>query len=418
MNEVALGFAANVKCAPANTALLPPGTIRYDETAMRFCYSLVLTGLALACVPLLTSHAATRDGVSLKALDLDAPLALDNLATQLASKRVVFVGEIHTRYDNHLNQLEIIRRLHEVHPNLAIGVEYFPKQLQPQVDAYIEGKSTEDQFLRATDYYRVWGYDYRLYAPIFRFAREQRIPVLALNVPESLPSKVAGVGLAGLTKQERASLPAEIPPADAAYQTRLRSIFEEHAMGKAGPGAFNHFVEAQTVWDESMAANAADYLKANPDRPMVILAGAGHLEYGSGIPSRLERRTHATYAIVLSSGEEIEPQIADYIVLSKTEELPPAGALGVSLKAEHGECRIGALSPTGAAEQAGIRRGDVLVAVDDQPVKATADVHLALWDKKPGDRVRVSVSRKRRFGGAVRRDFEIVLSGPQAVPSH
>jgi uncharacterized iron-regulated protein len=153
--------------------------------------------------------------------DLDNPLAIDNVMAQLATKRVVFVGETHDRYDHHLNQREVIRYLHDLDPNLVIGVEYLPQQFQPQVDDYIAKRTTEDQHLRAVDYYRTWGYDYRLYAPIFRFAREQRIPVRALNIAGSLVSVVAKVGIKGLSEQQRASLPREIQLADEAYKARL-----------------------------------------------------------------------------------------------------------------------------------------------------------------------------------------------------
>jgi uncharacterized iron-regulated protein len=361
------------------------------------------------CVPL-GICAAEQESIPLQALDLDTALTMDSVVTQLAAKRVVFVGETHNRYDHHLNQLEIIRRLHQLDPNLVIGVEYFQQRFQQQVDDYIAERITEDQFLRAIDYYRTWGYDYRLYAPIFRFAREQRIPVRALNIPGSLASAVAKVGFAGLSGQQRDSLPREIQPADEAYKARLRSAFEEHPATK--PDAFDHFVEAQLAWDESMAASAAGYLNANQGRRMVILAGSGHVAFGSGIPSRLERRTHASYAVVLSSGENVEPQIADYILLSKKQQLPPAGVLGASLMEEGGECRIRSLDPAGAAEKAGIKRGDALVDVDGQPVKTTGDVRLALWNKKPGERVVIRVRRGRRFGTNGTREFEVELRAP------
>jgi len=367
--------------------------------------------LALAHIPSST-RAAAQEPMPLQAVDLAAASTLDSVVTQLAAKRVVFVGETHDRYDHHLNQLEIIRRLHQLDANLAIGVEYFQQQFQPQVDDYIAGRITEDQFLRAIDYYRTWGYDYRLYAPIFRYAREQRIPVRALNIPASLAKSVAKLGFAGLSQQERASLPAEIPPADEAYKARLRSAFEGH---HSAPGAFDHFVEAQLAWDESMAASAAGYLNANQDRRMVILAGSGHVAFGSGIPSRLERRTHAGYAIVLSSGEEIEPKIADYILLSRKRQLPPAGVLGASLKEEGGECRVGASDPAGAAEKAGIKKGDALVDVAGQPVKTIADVRLALWSKNPGERVAIRVRRGRKPGTNGTREFEVELSAPGKI---
>lgn len=363
----------------------------------------------LGSIPL-APRTAAQDRASFQALNLNEPLALDRLVAQLATDRVVFVGEIHDRYDHHLNQLEIIQRLRELDPNLAIGVEYFQQPFQKQVDDYIDGRTSESEFLRATEYYQRWGYDYRLYAPIFRYARDQHIPVRALNVPTALTSAVARVGIAGLTEQQRAYLPRQIEPADEEYKNRLRDAFEGHPGLK--PDAFNHFVEAQLVWDEGMAESAAAYLDANPGRRMVILAGAGHVEYGSGIPKRLERRTKATYAIVLNSGEEVEPHIADYLLLSRQQELPPAGVLGVNLKDTKGECRIASLSPGGAVEKAGLKKGDVLAEIDAVTVKTTADVHLALWDKKPGDHVRVKVRRRHDLWGTIDRDFDLQLTAP------
>jgi len=362
---------------------------------------------ALACAALL---AIAQDRAPFDAIDLNAPLAVDKLAAQLAMKRVVFVGETHNRYDHHLNQLEIIKLLHDRGPNLAIGVEYFPRTVQQQVDDYIAGRTAEQEFLRAADYFRNWGYDYRLYAPIFRYAREQHIPVRALNVPNELPSAVAKVGIAGLSEPQRRYLPRDREPADEAYKARLRGAFQAH--GPSKPGDFEHFVEAQLVWDEGMAESAAAYLDANPERRMVILVGAGHVEFGSGIPKRLERRTHATYAIVLSSGEAVEPHMADYLLLSEKKELPPAGTLGVSLEDKNGECRIKSLSPGGAGEKAGLKKGDVLLAIDGQAVKAVADVRLALWDKKPGDHVRIKLRRKHG-----ERELEIELAAAAPSPS-
>jgi uncharacterized iron-regulated protein len=353
-----------------------------------------------------------QDRASFTTIDLDTPVAPDKLVAQLATKRVVFIGETHDRYDNHLNQLEIIRRLHELDPNISIGVEYFQQPFQKQVDDYIDGKIQENDFLRATEYYQRWGYDYRLYAPIFHFAREQHIPVRALNVSSALVSAVAKVGIAGLSGNERAYLPREIEPADDDYRNRLRTAFEEHA--GSNPDAFNHFVEAQLVWDEGMAESAAAYLDANPGRQMVILCGAGHVEFGSGIPQRLERRVKITYAIVLNSGEELEPHMADYFLVSKEQDLPPAGTLGVNLEDKNRVCRITSLASGGASERAGLRKRDILIAIDGQSIKSTADVHLVLWDKRPGDRVRVKV-RRHDLLREIDRDLEVPLAAPPKV---
>jgi len=171
------------------------------------------------------------------------------------------------------------------------------------------------------------------------------------------------------------------------------------------------------VWDEGMAESAAAYLTTNPGRLLVVLAGAGHVAFGSGIPKRLQRRTKATYAIVLNSGEEIEPHMADYLLLGGKQELLPAGVLGVNVEEKRGGCRIASLNPGGAGEKAGLKRGDILVSIDTQIVKTIADMHLALWDKQPGDRVRVKVRRTRTLRAVSRPDFEVELeAAPQRLP--
>lgn len=365
---------------------------------------LLAVAASLPCAP----RAFAQDEAPFAALDLGAALSPDGLAAKLANERVVFIGEMHTRYGDHLNQLAIIKRLHARDPNLAIGVEYFEQPFQRQVDDYIDGRENERQFLRATEYYEHWGYDYRLYAPILRYARAQHIPVRALNVPDSLPAAVAKVGIDGLTKQQRAYLPQDIEPAGPSYRERLRAAFQAHDDTAAGD--FDRFVKAQLVWDEGMAESAAAYLRAHPQRRMVILAGAGHVEFGAGIPRRLERRVHAAYAIVLNADGAIEPHMADYLLLSKPQSLPPAGILGAALQESDDRCRIRSLSPGGAGREAGLRQGDTITAIDGQPIRSVADVHVALWDKKPGDKVEVEVRRKRFFRPAVPMNFRIELA--------
>jgi S1-C subfamily serine protease len=93
--------------------------------------------------------------------------------------------------------------------------------------------------------------------------------------------------------------------------------------------------------------------------------------------------------------------------------LPPAGSLGVNLKNQGEECRIVSLVPGGGGEKAGLRKGDVVVAIDGQPVKTIADVHLELWDKTPGERVHVEVRRKR-FLGVATRALDVELTGGSA----
>ena len=68
---------------------------------MRFCPWRRLVVLALLCV--ISPIGTAQENPQIQALDLDVTPAMDSVVSQLAGKRVVFVGEIHDRYDHHLN---------------------------------------------------------------------------------------------------------------------------------------------------------------------------------------------------------------------------------------------------------------------------------------------------------------------------
>jgi uncharacterized iron-regulated protein len=342
------------------------------------------------------------------ALDLNATTNLEGIIPALAEKRVVLVGETHDRYDNHLIQLELIRRLHAVHPRLAIGMEMFQQPFQDSLDDYIAGRIDEKQLLRETEYYRRWRFDFRLYAPILEYARENRLPVVALNLPAELTSKVGREGLAGLTAAERKQLPDDIDRSDATYEARLRRVFDRHP-ARDGHG-FENFIDVQLLWDEGMAERAADYLRAHPDYTLVVLAGAGHLAYGNGIPRRLTRRLDVESAIVLNDWDgALEPELADYLLLPQEQSLPPAGKFGALLDEEGGGLSIDQCLPESPCKLAGLRPGDQIIAINGERIADLADLRVATWDKRPGDSVTIKVRRQHWYRPTQELSYEITL---------
>jgi len=345
----------------------------------------------------------------IRVLDARALTDMEQLLDAIAQRRVVFVGENHDRYEDHLSQLKVIEGLKRRGKDLAIGVEFFQQPYQAVVDAYIAGTIEEPEFLRRTQYFDRWRFDYRLYRPLLRYAREHRIPVIALNLESELTRRVGEVGIAGLTKAERARLPAKIDRSDPAYEARIAAVFAHH------PGAdkksFDRFMEVQLLWDEGMAERAARYLSANPGKTLVVLAGGGHIEYGQGIPKRLTRRLPVTTATLLNAGErEPEAALADYLLFPQPVELPPGGLLGVQL-GEPGEARGAPVQGFGegsGAQAAGLKEGDLIVRIGDQPVAGYADIRIALLDRRPGQRVPVEVRRKGG-GGEETLSFEVEL---------
>ena len=343
-----------------------------------------------------------------KAVDLQALPDLEAILPRLADSRVVFVSESHSDYAHHLTQLAIIRSLHERGTDLAIGMEYFQQPFQQSLDDYVAGKITEKELLAKSQYFKRWGYDFRLYEPILKYAKDKGIPLVALNVPSEIVQKVSRSGLASLTKQERAEIPQDLDRSNSAYRTFLESVFKDHPHTKGSN--FESFYEVQLLWDEGMAARAARYLEENPTRTLVVLAGMDHVQYGFGIPDRLTRRLPVKRAIVLNGlDNSCEPKMADFLLLAKAQALPPAGRLGITLEPSREGLRISEFATDSAAQAAGLRQGDRLVSLNDQSVHELADVESVMWDKQPGDRVKVEVERKSWFLPAKTMRFEIAL---------
>ncbi len=342
------------------------------------------------------------------ALDLKHVSALRDILPALANQRVVYVGETHDRYAHHLTQLEIIKAVHTSNPRLAIGMEMFQQPYQAYLDDYVAGRLSEREMLVATEYFQRWRYDYRLYAPILRYARENGLPVVALNVAGDLVEKVRAHGLDGLDTADRARLPADIERGNAEYEARLRAIYELHPRTE-GRG-FERFLDGQLVWDEGMAERAARYLEEHPDDAMVVLAGSGHLAYGDGIPDRLERRVPGAGAIVVNGWEgEITSEVADYLLLPAPQSLPAPGRLGALLTPDKHGLKVESCLADSVCAAAGLRRGDRLLAIDAIPVSDLAGVSAQMWDRRPGETVTVQVRRTHWFRDAEEQSYSVVL---------
>lgn len=344
------------------------------------------------------------------ALALEQMRALRDVLPALEARRVIYVGETHDQYAHHLAQLEIIRHLHRSDPRLAIGVEFFQQPFQAPLDDFIAGRVDEAGMLKATEYFRRWGYDYRLYAPIMRYAREHGLPVIALNAPRETVEQVRRLGIAGLSAQERAALPADIDRGDAAYAQRMREVFDMHAHQGRGQD-FERFLDVQLLWDESMAQRAAEFLRDHPDHRLVVLAGSGHLAYGSGIPNRVDRRIAVERAIVLNDlpGAMAGPGLGDYLLMPQRQMLPPAGKMGMMLEDDGQGVKVVSCVEESACESADLRAGDRLLALDGTKVADVSSVQALMWDRKPGEKVTATVLRERRLLSPSERDLTLEL---------
>ncbi|MFC1523172.1 ChaN family lipoprotein [Thermodesulfobacteriota bacterium] len=326
-------------------------------------------------------------------------LTFDHIIEHLADKWVVYIGENHTRYEDHQMQLDIIRALYARDPNLAIGMEMFSRQDQQALDDYIDHHIDEKSFLLQSNYFKKWGYDYRLYREIINFARLHRIPVIALNLDKDIVSKVyREEGASGLQSEELQAIPTDRDLDLPGYRERLLHYYAMHNRSAPDSDRFKNFLQSQALWDETMAETIADYLAFNPQSRMVVLAGQGHVVKSNAIPPRVIRRLPLEQAVVANgASSDIDPAYTDYLLYPTPAKLPPAPLLGVMLKEDEKGVQIIKVSEKSGAHKAKIKEGDTILAIDGVPVENIATLKVEMFFKNPGDTIKVLIRRAGKF---------------------
>ncbi len=225
--------------------------------------------------------------------------------------KIILLGEQHDSAADHRWQLETITRLHAANPALVLGFEMFPRAAQPALNAWVAGALTEPAFLARTDWKHVWGFDPALYLPIFRFARDHRIPMIALNVSASTIHRVSTSGFANVPPAQREGIGIPAPPSPG-YRAELTEVMGGHGGMPMTPARLDHFIDAQLTWDRAMAEAIAGARAQAPARPMVALMGEGHLENRYGVPHQLDALGLPGALVLLPAPTAEEPFGASY----------------------------------------------------------------------------------------------------------
>jgi uncharacterized iron-regulated protein len=333
----------------------------------------------------------------------------EEMLAAVTDMRIVYVGETHDNPAAHRVQLTVLAAMAERWPGVvSLGMEMLTPAQQPVLDRWVAGELSEKEFLKEVDWYSTWSMDFDLYRDLLLLARDRQIPVIGLNADKALVKAVGRKAPAELTEEERAKLP-EMDMTDP-YQTALvEAIYGGHA---AGEGRLAGFQRVQTLWDETMAENVANHLLGCLDgtRRMVVLAGGNHVRYGFGIPRRVFRRLPTSYALV-GSREVVVPKDKeerymdvdipgfpmppyDYLVGIVYESLPVDKVkLGVRMEEQEGKVVVKEVVAGSAADQAGVQAGDVILAIDQEPVSENFDLIYAVGQKSKGDKGTLEVER-------------------------
>jgi uncharacterized iron-regulated protein len=269
------------------------------------------------------------------------PASLEAIVRSMAGVDAVFIGETHTDPVGHWIQAELLRQALEsaktggesgrIRP-VALSLEMFERDVQGIVDEYLRDLITESQF---KDDARPWKYYDEDYRPMVELAKEAGIPVIAANAPRRYVNRVTRLGtdaLNDLPPRARSYLPplpypqpteryrgewlalmadmpmerqCEPPAGETAEQGH--PVVDPHADEPAPAAAPMHMasfmengLQAQALWDASMAHAVTTHLESSPGALVLHMVGGFHVENFTGIPEQVQHYRPGTRSMVVS----------------------------------------------------------------------------------------------------------------------
>jgi uncharacterized iron-regulated protein len=219
----------------------------------------------------------------------------ETMLADLARADAVFVGEQHDDPNTHRLELAIVEGLTRRGVPVVVAMEMFERDVQGSLDQYAAGALTEEQFLKDS---RPWPRYMTDYRPLVEFAKANKLPVVASNVPRRVASEVGKSGLSAVEAlgADRRLAASEMPcPTSGSYYDRFVAAMGGHA------GATANFYFAQCVKDETMGESVARRFHESTGRAAIVhFDGAFHSDFGEGTADAARRRMPGRRIAVVS----------------------------------------------------------------------------------------------------------------------
>ena len=231
----------------------------------------------------------------------------ETMLADLARADVVFVGEQHDDPNTHRLELAVLEGLLRRHVPLVIAMEMFERDVQPVLERYLAGTSTEEQFLKDSRPWPRYATDYR---PIIEFARVHHVPVIASDVPRRIASDVSknGLGSVDALGADRSLAARQLQcPTNGEYYDRFLDAMGGHPPSGDPKAADiqatnDRFYFAQCLKDETMGESIAQAFEQNTAQHVTIVHfnGAFHSDYAQGTAAAARRRRQGRRVAVVT----------------------------------------------------------------------------------------------------------------------
>jgi uncharacterized iron-regulated protein len=262
--------------------------------------------------------------------------SLERIIYQIGLVHVVFLGEMHNDPVAHYLQNVILQKTTDRYWNnayaskrrqIVLSLEMFERDVQMILDEYLLNVIDEHHFLSCV---RPWKNYYHDYHPLIQYAKKNNLKVLAANAPRRYVHRVAQKGekalddLSTFAKNWIAPLPIKQPSA------KMKKKFYAQKMGKLMISAHkdisktSHFIDAQNLWDATMAYSIHEIRSNTPKALILHLNGYFHTLSGTGIPEHLAHYHSDVRMMVINilqneSFPKFNPQLkgsGDYVIIT------------------------------------------------------------------------------------------------------
>lgn len=244
-------------------------------------------------------------------------ISAEKMMKSLEEADVVFFGELHNNAVCHFLEMEVLKHLHKSHgEKLVVGCEMFESDDQLAVDEYLSGVTNDGKF---EDNARMWPNYKTDYKAMLQYAKKEKIPFIATNVPRRYASLVFQKGFEGLNDLNTEAK-SYIAPLPILYDTSV-ACYNKLLHANMGGHSSPNMPKAQALKDATMAHFILKNLKEG--QKFYHFNGSYHSDNHEGIVWYLKQAKPDLKVLVISTTEQADlskpdsadQKKADYLLL-------------------------------------------------------------------------------------------------------
>ena len=229
-------------------------------------------------------------------------LSETQLIEQMLEFDVVYLGERHDNAEHHQIQRRLIQALVEQGQRPAIGFEFFDIAQTGYLMHYVAGEkslmrlghgkktdiSPEQRLRRQLGWMERDDEDWGYYFSLIELAREHQLEVFGADLPRSLKLRLSRADLDRLTPLEQSQMKLGGED-DEMYREFMYQRFRDGHCGWGSEPLLRRLYRTWNARNQRMAESIVAMSQSERQGPVVMIVGAGHVEYNKAVVERVAR---------------------------------------------------------------------------------------------------------------------------------